>query len=501
LLPARRLAARADNRAATASTKHRRSRTTKSLSHHKRGVQRRGLLRGLAAAIAIVAGVAQGSGQPAWSSEDTLASEAAGLPSGAFGTTVAYVVQFYPLWFTYHQSRLGGNFNHLVGPVRVSPLYHVVVAINVDTIYASSYLDLSTQPVVLTIPRTNVVYSLLTLDPYGNVFDSGILPQTQGTYVLTGPGFSGTLPAGLTRIKMPLDYSTLIFRADKYTKSGENQIKEALLFRASLKLQTLADYRVDPAGGGTAVLPQIVFAVPFKTTADTLVARAPITFLKQLQTAVEAANTPPLSPYEQALSRRFNKLFGSGDTKQFEFSAGAQAAHDLIINRYLSNTGPTNWIHFRNIGEWGRHVIDRAGITEFIQYANNISAAAYYHAFKDGAGRPLDGTDPLGYALTFRKDQIPMAKRFWSITAYTPQAIELVANPANKYAVASYTPRLMYNTDGSLTVYLAQQLPAGVPYANWLPIPKGAFNIMLRVYGPQGKVEHNAYLPPAIRRQ
>jgi hypothetical protein len=166
----------------------------------------------------------------------------------------------------------------------------------------------------------------------------------------------------------------------------------------------------------------------------------------------------------------------------------------------IRNTGPTNWIHFTNIGDWGRHVIDRAGITEFIQYANNISAAAYYHAFKDGAGRPLDGTDPLGYVLTFRKDQIPEAKRFWSITAYTPQAIELVANPANKYAVARYTPRLVYNTDGSLTVYLAQQLPAGVPYANWLPIPKGAFNIMLRVYGPKGKVAHNAYIPPAIRR-
>jgi hypothetical protein len=440
-----------------------------------------------------------GSAQPARSSADTLASPAAGLPSGAFGTTVAYVVQFYPLWFTYYQSRLAPNSNRLVGPVRVSSLYHIVVAINVDTIYASSFLDLSTQPVVLTIPQTNVVYSLLTLDPYGDVFDSGTPPQTPGTYVLTGPGFSGTLPARLTRIKMPLDYTTLIFRADKYSASNENQIKQALSFRASLKSQTLADYRVDPAGGGSAILPEIAFVFPFKTTADTLVARNPIAFLKQLQTAVEAANTPPLSPYEQALSRRFNELFGSGD-KQFPFSAGAQAAHALIINRYLSNTGPTNWIHFTNIGDWGRHVIDRAGITEFIQYANNISAAAYYHAFKDGAGRPLDGTDPIGYVLTFRKDQIPEAKRFWSITAYTPQAIELVANPANKYAVASYTPRLVYNTDGSITVYLAQQLPAGVPYANWLPIPKGAFNIMLRVYGPEGKVAHNAYIPPAIRR-
>ena len=36
--------------------------------------------------------------------------------------------------------------------------------------------------------------------------------------------------------------------------------------------------------------------------------------------------------------------------------------------------------------------------------------------------------------------------RFWSVTAYTPEAIELVDNPADKYAVASYTPGPQPNT-------------------------------------------------------
>jgi hypothetical protein len=91
--------------------------------------------------------------------------------------------------------------------------------------------------------------------------------------------------------------------------------------------------------------------------------------------------------------------------------------------------------------------------------------------------------------------------RFWSLTAYTPEAIELVPNPAHKYAVASYTPDLQLNNDGSLSVYMAQQLPAGVPMANWLPIPAGAFNIMLRVYGPKGSVKDNTYIPPGITRR
>jgi hypothetical protein len=39
----------------------------------------------------------------------------------------------------------------------------------------------------------------------------------------------------------------------------------------------------------------------------------------------------------------------------------------------------------------------------------------------------------------------------------------------------------------------------GVPEANWLPVPLGPFNIMLRVYGPEGGVADNTYVPPVSR--
>src|SRR5262245_6254260 len=105
-------------------------------------------------------------------------------PSDAYTTTVTYVETFYPLWFTYRQ---GTNHNNrLVGPERVSPLYHAVVAINDDTVYCSSYLNLDPTPgnggepvMILTVPSTvspgtcsddtSVTYSVLVLDPYGSV--------------------------------------------------------------------------------------------------------------------------------------------------------------------------------------------------------------------------------------------------------------------------------------------------------------------------------------------
>jgi hypothetical protein len=468
----------------------------------------RGYLRRLCLASALTAGLAMTAGISAGAVQvpvdpDAIAGNSQAVSQlSPFNTTVAYVVQFYPLWFTYYQSQLASHGrNRLVGPDRISPIYHYVVAINVDTLYVSSYLDLTAGPVILTIPATPPFppksYSILMLDPYGDLLPASI-PQAPGSYALIGPGgFTGTLPTDVTPITLPVDFSALIFRADKFSPTGEDQIKQADAFRRSLTTSV----------GAAKIVPEILFSVPFKTTADDLIAHDPIAFLRQLQRAVASDHTPTLSPYEEALSNRFDSLFANRNVNRSEFSDGAQAAHELILDRYLTHTDwapstQTNWIHFTNIGDWGNQVVERSSITEFIQYANNIKAAAYYHVFKDANGNPLDGSNPRGYVLTFPRGQLPEATRFWSLTAYTPEAIELVPNLAHKYAVASYTPHLQFNSnDGSLSVYMAQQLPAGVPMANWLPIPAGAFNIMLRVYGPEESVEDNTYVPPGIFRQ
>ena len=444
---------------------------------------RRAVLLGLPAGLALLA-------------RPSLAAQT----SVAFRTTADYLVEFYPLWFTYYQS-LFSQQNTLVGPDRVSPLYKVVVAINVDTIYASSFLDLSAQPAVLTVPSTSLSYSVLSLDPYGTVLDTAI--SGGGRFGLVGPGYAGSLPGGVTRTPVRYNYTTLIFRIDKFSAAGVDQTDQALAFRRALKLQPLSGYVQNPAGGGAQVTPEIQFSVPFKTTADRLVAQNPIAFLRQLQRAVNSPKTPPLSALQRDLVTRFDRIFANrgatGDGP--EISAGAKVGHQLIVSRYLSHRGPTNWIHFTNIGAWGRAVVDRAGITEYIQYGNDIGAAAYYHTFRDRDGAALAGGTPGGYVLRFARDQIPEAKRFWSLTAYTPDAIELIRNPARKYAVASYTPGLQYNPDGSLTVGIARLRPPGVPAANWLPVGSDPFNIMLRVYGPEGSVAANTYVPPAIRKR
>src|ERR1700690_2962714 len=134
--------------------------------------------------------------------------------SDAYTTTVDYVTRFYPLWFTYYQSKVDsliGTSNLTVGSDRVTPLYHFVVAINYDTLYSGVYMNLGAEPLVVTFPPNpeNAPFSLLVLDPYGNEITTEIPAQATGAFAFTGLNFSGTLPAGVTRVPMPINYPAL----------------------------------------------------------------------------------------------------------------------------------------------------------------------------------------------------------------------------------------------------------------------------------------------------
>ena len=76
-----------------------------------------------------------------------------------------------------------------------------VVRVNVDTLYSSAFLDLSEEPLVLSVPDTHGRYYLLPLfDAWTNVFAT---PGTRTTgnsansFLIAGPNWSGTAPAGM----------------------------------------------------------------------------------------------------------------------------------------------------------------------------------------------------------------------------------------------------------------------------------------------------------------
>ena len=102
----------------------------------------------------------------------------------------------------------------------------------------------------------------------------------------------------------------------------------------------------------------------------------------------------------------------------------------------------------------------------------------------DNNGQPLDGAKHR-YLLRLSKEDMSMAKYFWSVTMFDAQEGLLVENPINRYSISDRTPGLKYGADGSLTIYLRHDSPGAGRESNWLPAPKGPFYLSCGCMDPE----------------
>ena len=73
-------------------------------------------------------------------------------------------------------------------------------------------------------------------------------------------------------------------------------------------------------------------------------------------------------------------------------------------------------------------------------------------------------------------------------------------NSLKRYSVGTKNKQLKFSDDGSLTVYVQHDSPGGDKEANWLPSPKGPFEMTIRTYGPKPEVLSGEWTPPAVTR-
>jgi len=118
-----------------------------------------------------------------------------------------------------------------------------VVTPNADTLYCIASLDLSKEPIVLTVPNMNGRFYLMpTLDAWTDVFTS---PGTRtgfesgGNFVYVGPNWNGTIPAGLTVIKSPTDVVSILGRI-AVNSSSTADIAAVNALQGQLKLTPLS---------------------------------------------------------------------------------------------------------------------------------------------------------------------------------------------------------------------------------------------------------------------
>lgn len=214
----------------------------------------------------------------------------------------------------------------------------------------------------------------------------------------------------------------------------------------------------------------------------------------------------PLVPREHELRQRFEAI-GIGPSLAFDpaalepdlradIEAGVRDGQQRLKQRIASTTSSTGLFGSREaLGE--DYQMRRAVGAAMGIYGNSVEEAVYVGTLADAHGQPLDGSKR--YVMQFSKDGLPPVRFFWSATMYDlPQRL-LVANPIDRYSLGSRSRDLVYDPDGSLTIYVQAQSPGPGKKANWLPAPSsGPFNIVIRLYGPSPEVQSGQWQMPAL---
>jgi len=99
----------------------------------------------------------------------------------------------------------------------------MTVGVNHDTLLTGGWLDLSKEPEVLHVPDfSGRYYSLQFTDPFDVVF-AYVGTRTTGThagdYLVTGPGWQGSVPQGMKQISSPNNSAGVLGRILVYSDS------------------------------------------------------------------------------------------------------------------------------------------------------------------------------------------------------------------------------------------------------------------------------------------
>jgi hypothetical protein len=159
---------------------------------------------------------------------------------------------------------------------------------------------------------------------------------------------------------------------------------------------------------------------------------------------------------------------------------------------------PHYWSGTANGAEFGTDYFSRTANAKANIFINKPIETRYFGQDLDEAGGRLNGGNR--YTVTFAKGQLPPVRGFWSLTLYNTHHF-FSPNDLKRYSLGTKNKSLVYNDDGSLTLYVQADAPDAKFLPNWLPAPKGAdFSFLLRAYWPEEAVTSGAWTPPPVKR-
>jgi hypothetical protein len=379
-----------------------------------------------------------------------------------------------------------------------------VVRPNFDTLYSSAWLDLTKEPVVVSVPDTGGRYYLLPmLDMWTDVFASPGWRTTgtqAGNFLVTPHGWTGSTPTGVTRIDAPTPYVWIIGRTKTDGPADYDAVHK---IQAGLKVTPPSGWGKTSPPPAATFDPSVDMKTPPKVQVDTMEAA------KYFAAAAEILKLQPPHLTDQPIIAQMLRI-GLQPGRSFDL-----AAADPVVKKALE-TAPAEaqalmtwkvktlarvangWsMNTDTMGVYGNYYLKRAIVAQLGLGANLPEDAIYPINLADDTGQPLNGAS--NYTLHFDKGAIPPVDAFWSVTLYDQEGYQ-VANSLNRFAVSSWMP-FRYNPDGSLDLYFQNVSPGPAKEANWLPAPKGPFNLTMRLYAPKSDALTGKWNPPPVVKE
>jgi hypothetical protein len=381
-----------------------------------------------------------------------------------------------------------------------------VTAPNADTLYSFAWLDLSQEPYVLSLPEMSGRYSVFPmLDAWTNVFvdpgkrTTGTGPQT---YAITGPGWHGTLPAGVTEFRAPTNIVWIIGRI--YTTGTPDDFAQVRRVQDQILLTPLSAY------GKPYRLPRgnVDASIDMKTPVRDQVDRMDVA--TYFGVMAEAMKRNPPAPADGPILARIAKI-GIVPGQDFDmnklpasFGVALKAAPKLAHAKIMAHVRGAGamvdgWSVMTRTGLYGTEYLQRATVAAIGLGANRPQDAVYPTSEGDIEGHDYRGVRK--YVIHIDKGQEPPVHAFWSVTMYDDQYF-FVPNTLNRFTL-SQRDKFATNPDGSVDLYLQRDNPGGEKEANWLPTPPGKFVLMMRMYWPNDtnpSILDGSWKPPGVKR-
>jgi hypothetical protein len=398
-----------------------------------------------------------------------------------------------------------GPFNRFSHAAAFPPAdFKAVVRANVDTLYSVAWLDLGSEPLVLSVPAVDRYFLLQMSSLWTDVFDApGSRTTGRNTareFLLVGPRWRGEVPRGLEVIRSPTRIAAIGGRTQT---NGTADYENVHRIQRGYKITPLSawgkgDYvppkgRVDPAVDMKTPPPVQVermdAATFFARFAELLKDNPPGTHDYPMvhslrRVGLNAGQSFDLNAAPSAIKKAFERA--TADGKSLVAGMGKQAAGE----------GRKGWVYNTTGGSFGVNYRERAAVAYYALGMNLPQDAVYPSLSTDGEGRPLDGHRK--YALHFEKGALPPVDAFWSVTAYDTEGY-FIPNALKRQALGD-RDQLAPNPDGSLDLYIQEDSPGPGREANWLPVAKAPFTLLMRLYSPRSEILDGSWTPPPLKR-